>query len=145
MECRSKLLHFRQQSVRLHKIAQGDIRRPVLVIGEIPFLKRDQLLAGSEALDDLQFLELGFGYNTVHPSALVVIFLEHIVQFANVPLASAHGGGFGGEAFGKGITALAEAIEIVDVALEVVNALANFEQVTCITRDARHRFVLHSK
>ena len=93
-------------------------------------------------LDDLQFLQFGFRHNTVDPSALVVVFHEHVIQFADMTFAAAHGGGFGGEAFGKGVAAFAEAVEVVDVAFEVVNTLADFEQVTCITWDARHRFIL---
>lgn len=40
-------------------------------------------------LDSFQLFQLGLGHNAVHPSTLVVILFQHVVQFADVSLAAA--------------------------------------------------------
>lgn len=58
----------------------------LLISGRFGFRKPDQSPAKKEPLDDLQFLQFGFGHYAVDPSALVIVFLEHVIQFADVTL-----------------------------------------------------------
>ena len=52
-------------------------------IGHVAFIYH-LLITNFQTLRDFQFLQLGFAYDTVIPTAGGVVFFEHVVQFANM-------------------------------------------------------------
>jgi len=73
------------------KRATGRLTSPCFVFrGDSAFRNRIcHRLSLKRELDGFQLFQLGLGHNTVHPSALVVILFQHVVQFADLSLASA--------------------------------------------------------
>src|SRR5581483_11448734 len=72
---------------------------------------------------DLELLELRLRDDAVPPAAGPVVLLQHQAQLTDVPQRARHGGGLVEEAPRERIAALAQAGEVVVVALQRVDAL----------------------
>jgi len=98
-----------------------------------------QITFHSLSLHNPQFLQFGFGHNAVLPAAGFVIFHQHLVQLADIAGGTGLIGGFFEEALGQGVTAFEEAVQVVVMAFEIVNALTRLQYIVGGEGDARSK------